>query len=329
MNQRLGLWGVTRNKVNDGYGYAGFKMTQALTELGVEVFWEDTTAPVSLSFIQPEFYGGTLKQYRIGYTPWESTIVPEEWISIINSTDEFWTTSEFCAEVFQDQGVTRPIRVVPHGIDPDEWQLVKREKNVPFVFLHQGEPADRKGSQMTFNAFKKVFAGNPDVFLVFKSSSSWVEARWLDDSGSIIGPVDRFPNVQTLKGILTLEQMNELYQTAHCMVYPSNGEGFGLIPFQAAATGMPTIAPVWGGIREFGEYITPIDYQVGPSNHGYHTGDWCWPSFDDLCEKMEDIYLNYESYVSDAVEKAVELREEFLWRNIFEPIVDDLGPLFS
>lgn len=329
MMRSIGLWGVTRNKTNDGYGYAGLKLSQAFKAHDIDVYWEDFASPVALSFIQPEFYGGSPRQYRIGYTPWESTELPPDWVETINTQDEFWTTSHFCAEVFVDSGVAIPTRVVPHGIDSSEWNISKREKKSPFVFLHQGEPADRKGSQMTFNAFKRVFAGNPDVHLVFKSSAGWIEARWLDESGSIIGPVDKFPNVQSIKGILDLEQMNDLYAMAHCMIYPSNGEGFGLIPFQAVATGMPTLAPSWGGIAEFGDYLTPIEYTVGPSNHGYHLGDWCWPDFDDLCEKMEDIYLNYEAYAEEALIQGQRLREDFEWAKIFKPIAEDLKPLFS
>lgn len=325
----IGLWGVTRNKTYDGYGYAGLKLAQAFKAHDVDVFWEDFTAPISLSFIQPEFYGGTPRQYRIGYTPWESTELPPEWASIINSQDEFWTTSTFCADVFVENGVTVPTRVVPHGIDSNEWRIKKREKTDPFIFLHQGEPADRKGSQMAFDAFKKVFSGKSDVFLIFKSSASWIEARWLDETGSIIGAVDKFPNVQTIKGILDLDQMNDLYEMAHCMIYPSNGEGFGLIPFQGVATGMPTLAPNWGGIKEFGEYLTNIPHTVGPSNHGYHLGDWCWPDFDSLCQIMEDVYLNYDNYSATAYENGLALREKFAWEKIFEPIVKDLEPLFS
>jgi len=295
-------------------------MAKTLNNFGIPTLWEDKAAPIALSFIQPELYGGAPQQYKIGYTPWESTEIREGWADLINQQDEFWTTSTFCAEVFQEQGVKLPIRIVNHGLDTDEWTLSKRTKTAPFIFLHQGEPADRKGSQMTFDAFTKVFKGNRDVFLVFKSSASWIEARWLDSTGSIIGAVDSFPNVQTIKGVLNQEQLDELYQRVNCMVYPSNGEGFGLIPFQAAGSGMPSIAPVWGGIRDFGEYIIPIDYKVGPSNHGYHLGEWAWPSLDSLCEVMENVYENYESYADISYKKAIELREEFSWKKILEPI---------
>jgi glycosyltransferase involved in cell wall biosynthesis len=328
--KEIGLWGVVRNGVNDGYGYAGFKMVETFEKLGVHVLWEDFDSPVALSFIQPLMYGGKSSQYRIGYTPWESTVLPEEWADIINKQDAFWTTSNFCAEVFKDQGVTLPIRVVHHGLDPEEWSPTPRRKtDEPFIFLHQGEPADRKGSQMVFDAFREVFGNNDkNIWLVFKSSSGWLECRWKDKEGHILGPVEHFPNVQTVKGVLTQPQMQELYAKASVMVYPSHGEGFGLIPFQAAATGLPTIAPAWGGIADYGEHIINLDYEVGPSNHGYHLGDWAWPSFEDLCTTMESVYLDYDSWADWQYQEAFKIAEKFRWEDIFEPIVADLDAYF-
>lgn len=327
---KIGLWGVVRNGVNDGYGYAGFKMVETLERLGVAVYWQDEEAPVSLSFIQPNLYGGTLNQYRIGYTPWESTILPEGWAEIINtSVHEFWTTSEFCKDVFASQGVTLPIKVVHHGIDANDWVPNRHKFSKPFIFLHQGEPAERKGSQLVFDAFKEVFGkDNDDVWLVFKSSSSWVEARNKNETGNILGPVDEYPHVQTVKGVYSQEQLVELYKNAHCMVYPSNGEGFGLIPLQAAASGLPTIATGWSGMKDYEDFIIPLDYTVGPSMHGYHTGDWAWPSFDDLCTTMESVYLDYEDWAEWQWNRVPEIQEKFSWDRIFEPIVKDLAGQF-
>jgi glycosyltransferase involved in cell wall biosynthesis len=326
----IGLWGVVRNGVNDGYGYAGFKMVETFEKLGIEMLWQDENSPIALSFIQPTLYGGTSSQYRIGYTPWESTELPEGWADAINnSVNEFWTTSEFCKDVFEQGGVKLPIRVVHHGIDTNDWIPKRHKFSKPFIFLHQGEPAERKGSQMVFDAFREVFGEkNDDVWLVFKSSASWVEARWKNSEGSIVGPVEAYPNVQTVKGIFTQEQLVELYEQAHCMVYPSNGEGFGLIPLQAAASGLPTIATGWSGMKDYEDFIIPLDYKVGPSKHGYHIGDWAWPSFEDLCITMESIYLDYDVWANWQWNRVPEIQEKFSWERIFTPIVKDLAGYF-
>lgn len=322
------MWGYVRNRTNDGYGYAGLKIVQALQSLGVDVNWQDESAPVSFSFTQPQDYGGNINQYRIGYTPWESSKIPEFWVEPMNWRDEIWTTSHACKEWFSSCGVTKDIRVVPHGIDTNDWSLSRRTKDDPFIFLHMGEPADRKGGQQVFDAFMQEFAGNDDVFLVYKTTS-WVEARWLDDTGSIIGPVDLHPRVEINSGTLDITDLDKLFSMVHCLVYPSQGEGFGMIPFQSAATGMPTIIPAWGGMKEFSDRCINVKYHVGPSQHGYHLGDWAFPDTNDIAAKMRWVYDNYDQASSQAYGNALVIRETSRWEDIFAPVVEDLSRLWS
>jgi hypothetical protein len=55
---------------------------------------------------------------------------------------------------------------------------------------------------------------------------------------------------------LDVPEYAALLSLSNCFVYPSHGEGFGLQPLEAMATGLPTIAPAYGGLAGF------IDDQV-------------------------------------------------------------------
>jgi glycosyltransferase involved in cell wall biosynthesis len=327
MLSKIGIWGNASQGTRDGYGYAGYNLCKALNEMGIQTFWEDETAPVALSFKQPIGYGGNKNQIRVGYTPWESTVVPQEWIGMINTRDLFWTTSNWCKEVFAASGVTVPIEVVNHGLNPEDFTLSKRSVDGPFVFFHMGEPADRKNGQMVFDAFRKVFGKKEDVHLVFKAHA-YLMARWKDGE-HIIGEVTDHPRVLAYRGVIDVKQLNAMMQGMHCLVYPSNGEGFGLIPFQAIGTGMPTILPAYSGMADFARYGINVDFTVGPSMHDYHEGEWCWPSFDDLCDKMLYVYENYDSVSEKAYEDAIGLREEFSWQSIMTQAVGSLQEKFS
>lgn len=316
--KRLGIWGHANQGINDGFGYAGYKMCNTLNKMGWKTLWQDEIAPVTISFTQPYGYGGKENQFNIGYTPWESSVIPEDWLDDIKTRDAMWTTSEWCREMFKENGVTQPISVVHHGIDTEEWTLTKRDRQDHFIFFHMGEPAERKGGQLVFDAFKEVFHNNPNVYLYYKAHS-WLEARWTDSrGGKVIGPVEAFPRVVANTSSLAKEKLDQLYNSVHCLVYPSNGEGFGLIPFQGIATGLPTIFPAWGGLADFASYGVELDYTVGPSNHGYHIGDWAWPDFDDLCKQMLFVYENYESESQKAFENGKKLREDFSWEAVMK-----------
>ena len=50
---------------------------------------------------------------------------------------------------------------------------------------------------------------------------------------------------------LTDLQLAALYASAHCFVFPSYGEGFGLTLAEAMATGLPGIFTSYGGVCDF------------------------------------------------------------------------------
>ena len=149
---------ISNLRSNNGYGYATKNISNSLKNLGHEVPFQYSKAPVQLNFSQPEFYKLHKKQYQISYTPWESTIIPERWKPFLNAVDEIWTTSDWCANVFEDNGY-KDVKVYPHGIDPI-WQPKKRLESEKVKFLHIGEPAPRKGGQMVVDAFINLFKDN-------------------------------------------------------------------------------------------------------------------------------------------------------------------------
>lgn len=305
----ISFYGVPpSNGPTDGYSYASLKTIQALKAIGISVPWRHDKSPTSISFCQPEWYSSAPEQFKIGYTPWESTAIPKHWVPMMNAMDMIWTTSEFCKDVFISNGVEQDIIVVPHGIDEHDFSLSKRTVNDGFYFLHIGEPAVRKGGQMVVDAFLEVFGDDEDTHLIVKANG-YATCRIRDP----FGPVDKHPRITLITDLVNISELNALYNRCHALVYPSNGEGFGLIPFQGAATGMPVITAIWGGIKEFGEFCIPIDYKVGPSAHDYHLGEWAHPDFDSLCRTMYEVRLNFERFAENAFLGALTLRRAFRW----------------
>ena len=82
-----------------GYGVGAIGLIEALMNKNIYVGYNHPKAKVHVSFVQPEWYLGGSNQYKIGYTPWESTEIPESWIHYMQEQDEIWTTSNFCLEI--------------------------------------------------------------------------------------------------------------------------------------------------------------------------------------------------------------------------------------
>jgi len=299
--------------------YCGLKFVQELNRMGIKTPWRDDDCPISISFCQPDWYSQETSQYRIFYTPWESTIIPDGWVMHMERGNEMWTTSQWCKDVLHDNGLKKDISVVPHGIDKDEWEITKRRTRKNFTFLHMGEPATRKGGQMVYDAFVEVFGGNKDVKLVMKANGfTTVRHR------SPFGPITENPQVELITDVVDIFHLSEIFQSADCMVYPSSGEGFGMIPFQAICTGMPTIVPPYGGVADFAKYAIPMKYSVKKTDHDYHLGNWCFPDEKNLQQVMLDVYNNFPDYSAQAYENGLEARKKYSWSTVVETAIEQL-----
>lgn len=305
-----------------GYGYAAVCLIRALQANGVKVSYDAAEPMVHISFIQPEFYSGLYEQYRIGYTPWESTILPDTWPREMKAMNEMWTTSNFCKDIYSSYDIDSI--VVPHGIDAEAYPIIDRSLAEKFVFLHIGGPTERKGAQRVFDAFVKVFDNSnyDNVFLLMKSNGP-SEARWRNN-GVYMGNVSNHPKVQVITASLDEYEMVKLYSASHCMVYPTNGEGFGLIPFQAIATGMPTICTNATGCADYAELSIPLDYRW-TEGQGVHLGEWVEPNFDDLCDKMLYAYNNWENEKKKAVRSAKIIHDTQKWSDVADQVLRILG----
>ena len=306
-----------------GYGYAAYELIEAIQASGVGVWWNNTKPYAHISFIQPEMYTGTSKQYRIGYTPWESTEIPELWVQKMNAMDEIWTTSNFCKDIFEQNGVKVDL-VLPHGINSDVYPIVHRELNDTFYFLHIGGPTERKGGQMVMDAFVELFDGQDNVKLIMKVNDH-SEARWRDRNGVYRGSPESHSQVIFIKDELTLEQMSALYAKAHCCVYPSNGEGFGLIPFQAIATGCPTILTNATGMKDFANLGIPLNVNKWIDGEGIHLGKWALPDFDHLKTLMSSVVKYWPGYQRQANHSARIIHSTQTWGHIAQKLENHLG----
>lgn len=304
-----------------GYGIAAIETIKALKEKGIQVEWNGTKPLVHINFIQPEYYSGGEGQYKIGYTPWESTVVPFMWPTYMNNMQEMWTTSHFCKDIFEENGI-KNVRVVPHGFDPEVFKIVDRTRADKFVFMHIGGGAHRKGAKMVAKAFVEVFGDIEDAYLLMKSTGP-SEARWIDKYG-YHGNIGNHPRVQVIEHDIEHEEIFKMYEFAHCCVYPTLGEGFGMIPFQAIATGLPTITTNLTGTADFADLSMPLraGWQDG---YGIHLGKWAKPDYEHLCELMLHVYNNWEEEKKKVMQSAKILHTTQTWAHIADQIIDILG----
>jgi len=311
---------------NVGYGEASYHVFKEFEKNDIECLIGSPKPKIGMSFIQPPLFKFGKHQYKIGYTPWESTDVPREWKSNLkDGIDELWTTSEWCASVFKNF-TDKPVFVYEHGIE-DSWVPVKRkiDESRPFRFLHIGEPYFRKDAQAVVDAFIKLFGNNPNVELILKCTRMNTTRVYDPVSGRIQGsPGAFYPNIKTIESLLSTEQINGLYDLCDAFVYPSWGEGFGFNPLQAMSKGIPTICTEsWAA---YARYITaPLDSKLVSSPWPIlHPGEMYKPDFDQLMFYMKDVYENYENYSDIAYTNAFLVHKDYNWTKVTKPAIKRL-----
>lgn len=320
--------GTRIKNINDtnGYGYATVNMIDSLTRLGYEVNQNDATADVEIWFDQPHHWKFSPNTYKVGFHPWESTaLLPPskrtnflDWKDVMNQCDEVWTPSPLIAQWYTERmGVTAPVFVYEHGVDP-AWKKEPRQVFDKMKFLHVGAEASRKGGIETMKAFRAAFPKNNDVELTMKiMSKGW--------------KIPQLNRVNIINEKYSLPDLIGLFHSHHAYVYPSWGEGFGLTPLQAMATGMPTITvPEWAPYRDL---LNPrLSLSAGLHKTQWpqiHPGLMLKPNFDDIVDAFRYTYEHYDEVHTAAQAAVPKILERYDWleltRTAFESLSMRMG----
>lgn len=311
-----------------GYGYAGFNMVLALQRLGHEVPYADPNAPVEIYFAPPNFWDwSSTTAHRIGYVPWESTGMPYSWIDHMNkSCDEVWTPSPLVAQWYQDAGCDKEVFVYEHGV-PDRWKAKRRiNRQGVLRFLHIGEPAPRKGGQMTLDAFRMAFGDRTDVHLTIKAHGN----------STVKGPNNAHPdkaynNVSVITSELETHELIDLYHRHHVMLYPSFGEGFGFIPLQALATGMPTICTeAWAPYKRFILPELRLRSHLAESPWpDMHPGKLFHPDFKHLVDLFTYSADNFNNLSARSFAQASQVHHDYNWDRVTQKAFAHIADKFA
>ncbi len=279
----------------DGYGYSTLKIASALQQLGVGFAdlmppaWANPQDGITIggdvcAMMLPEWLPRICADRVVIFTMHEGTRLPIERVHLINRLAAgVIVPCEWNDQVFRDSGVKRPIKVCHLGVDAQEYPFLKRaHEGRPYTFLWSGTGDYRKGWDVAYKAFRLAFGSREDVRLVLHFRQSLPGHPKFTDT-----------NVETRIGIVTQQEKLGLLGDADCFVYPSRGEGWGLPPREAAATGLPVIATFFGGLAEdIGLWGIPLNI-TGMSQAKYgefengEAGKWAEPSVNHLSTLMK------------------------------------------
>lgn len=335
---------------SDGYGYSSNYIFNNLVQKGIPIVREQIALPEELESLSPIQIGyfsqarssdsivinNSLPEsyqkssvYSVGFTYWETNRLPKSWVGYMNEMDEIWTASTFMKYVFVWSGVRVPVYNFSLGVNEKIFYPKKRNRKNVFTFMSMGSPSSRKNSQIAVDAFIKLFGDNENYRLLYKSSGP-PDARWFNGTEKTL--IKNHPRITVLDEIVQEQELSSIYDMADCLLYPTSGEGWGLIPFQAIAKGIPTICTNATSCTEFAEMSVPLDYNWSKykmSGVYSDAGEWAEPNFDDLCDKMLYVVNNYEEVADKTFQAAQYINRCMKWSDTTEDIANRIWEILK
>lgn len=238
-------WRTLASNLADGYTYASEQISSRLKDVkvlsledmlvsdasvmtlsvsekyGIRFIPEVDHAKILINNCLPPDYNYDA-DYVIGFTYWETTRLPPDWVGKMNECDEVWTASKWAKQVFIDSGVSVPVYSFDLGVDVNTFICNQREYRKPFTFLHVGSPSTRKNTQLVVDAFLHLFDGNDDYKLILKSKGPPDARKFVN--GVNMGGLYGNDQIEVIDHYLSDEELAKLFNRSNCFVYPTRGK---------------------------------------------------------------------------------------------------------
>jgi glycosyltransferase involved in cell wall biosynthesis len=212
-----------------------------------------------------------------------------------------------------DSGVTVPVEIIHWGVDTDKFFELERRSDGVFTFGTMGALSIRKGTHILVEAFERAFPTEQDVRLICKTSNRHYPF------------MNKDKRIEVQMGPVTHEELvDQFFKRVDCFVFPTLGEGFGLTPLEAMATGIPAIVTGWSGPEDYmnDEVGWRIEHTMDeakefsdPRTGVYKEpcGDWAIPQIDHLVSLMRYAYEHQDEVKAKGKRAAQYVREEWTW----------------
>jgi len=296
-----------------GYGRMSAEIVAAIKRAGVEVVDHPDSSVENVLFMTPPhrpdgWYKG---QKSTILTMWETTELAFEHNAGVPNYDTVIVPSKANHDLFSK--VNPNTHFVPLGCDYEQWAPVKREYGDPFTVITSGQGGRRKGIDISIRVFKRFreiikVKGFPAPRLLIKS---------------VVSLENPDPGILVFDSPMSVDEELSFYASGHVYLGLSRGEGWGMIPHQTIAQGMPTILSNAHGHASFARFGLGVDCGWMEAENGVwgRNGNWWAPDEEQALAHLLDVFENYSQHAEAAMINAGAIRSVFTWDRTAEEIL--------
>lgn len=250
---------------------------------------------------------------RVGMAVSETEVLQHADIALHNlkQCDLLICPSKFSARAYEESPLDIPIAIVPLGVDTDEYKYTDRSWYGSMRYLLAGAAQFRKGTWLGIEGFIKAFHKFDAVKLIVWSSVKTPEREALKKEYG--------KNRKIIFDDRILTSANDIYKDCHVIVSPHLSEGFGLMPFEAMATGMPCLMARCSSPMEY--FHDDYGWWIEMSNNFAPVGEcmkdtvgfWRLPDVDSIANMMKYSYWHRNESKAKGIAASRYVNDKLSW----------------
>lgn len=273
-----------------------------------------TIMDVSISmrpFMKANFEKDMDKYHHNGFYLEEAYLWNKKYENVILNelkfVDYFFAPSNVVSQSLEYCGINKnSIKIVPYGVDTGKFEFIPKgyHPGRPLKFIYVGQISYRKGLHHLLKLFTN-YAPN-------KVAISLAGAYNEDDN-----IYRAFKNTQNINfmGFVTRDVLAQEYQNSDVFVFPTLGEGYGMVVLEALSTGTPVlISNLAGGDDAIDDYQNGLVYDA--------------LSEDALKEKI-DWFLNNRDKIPEMSIKARQSALKYTWDEYHKKYATELKKILE
>jgi len=237
----------------------------------------------------------------IVYTMFESSIIPNKWVELINKCDHVFVPDLQIKNVYISSGISKPIEVLPNPFRrKNNHNIYKLKNNKKFIFGTSAILVKRKNILELIKAFKDEFSASKKVFLNIHLRQVIDNDLWKKIKKEIEG----FSNISINVKILSNDDYYKFLSKLDCFVCISKGEGYCLPIREAMAIKIPIICTNSLALKTICDSgLVKVVNATQPERAYYDlfkdfVGEQYSPTNKEISLALRHMYHNYEHFLS-------------------------------